>query len=84
MATQGKNIEEVWLSYRAKNPSIIDELFAGLMRSTVTCLGCKHDSVTYDPFYDLLLPIKGIKGDLVHCFERFLQKELLDKKSYGC
>ncbi len=81
---EGKDWRQVWEAWRDKTPCILDELFGGLLRSTVTCLGCKYESVTYDPFYDLQLPIKGVKGNIYAVLDAFLQKEFLDKKSYGC
>ena len=72
---EGKSIAEAWNIYRFSNPSVIDELFCGLLRSTVTCGGCGYESITYDPFYDLSLPIKGIKGDIYTCIDRFLSEE---------
>ncbi len=72
---EGKDAPKAWEIYRSFNPSVIDELFCGLLRSTVTCGGCGFKSVIYDPFYDLSLPIKGVRGDIYACIDRFLSEE---------
>ena len=40
-------------------PTIVDELFAGQLRSTIVCLTCGSVSCSYEPFLDLSLPIPG-------------------------
>ena len=44
--------------YFSAHTSIIDQTFAGLLKSQVKCLNCKNVSVTYDPFLDLSLHFK--------------------------
>ena len=41
--------------YFSCHDSIIDQTFAGLLKSQVTCHSCKNESITYDPFLDLSL-----------------------------
>ncbi|CAL1287370.1 unnamed protein product [Larinioides sclopetarius] len=36
---------------------VITDLFAGQLKSTLKCMTCNNDSITYDPFWDLSLPI---------------------------
>ncbi|KAI9105652.1 hypothetical protein DFS34DRAFT_21539 [Phlyctochytrium arcticum] len=46
-----------WNRYHTGNKSVIFDLFGGQLESTVTCLSCKHRSVTFDTYWDLSLPI---------------------------
>jgi ubiquitin C-terminal hydrolase len=38
--------------------SIVDEVFKGVLISSIQCLTCKHVSSVEEPFYDLSLPIE--------------------------
>ncbi|KAF1824961.1 cysteine proteinase [Dissoconium aciculare CBS 342.82] len=38
---------------------VIHQTFGGQLRSTVTCLTCRTTNVTFDPFMDLSLDVKG-------------------------
>jgi hypothetical protein len=46
-----------WTRYLKLNDSVITDMFAGQLQSTVECLTCGHRSSTYDPFLDLSVPI---------------------------
>jgi len=50
---------EQWQQHKARNHSVIVDLFHGQFRSTVTCPDpeCKNVSVTFDPFMSLSLPL---------------------------
>eukprot|EP01135_Chromosphaera_perkinsii_P012431 Nk52_evm42s2657 gene=Nk52_evmTU42s2657 len=79
-----------WNNYLQRDSSFITDIFLGQLKSTVECLTCKHQSVTFDPFWDLSLPIpsrfKGIKSalmggsecELLECFRQFTEEEILD------
>ncbi|KAF8325456.1 uncharacterized protein EI90DRAFT_3019088 [Cantharellus anzutake] len=43
--------------YQKRDDSIVVDLFQGLLKSTITCPGCSKESVTFDPFTTLSLPI---------------------------
>lgn len=81
---------DYWKIYREYNPSLIDNLFAGLMRSSVICHKCKYQSGilfitldTYDPFLDISLPIERRTRSLMQCFEIYFAKEEIDCE-YKC
>jgi len=76
------NYIEKWIEYRTKNNSFIDAMFTGLMRSTVECKKCKHNSITYDPFIDLNISINKYK-DLEKCLKQFFEYEKIDCE-YKC
>jgi ubiquitin carboxyl-terminal hydrolase 2 len=42
---------------RSWHDSTIDDLFGGLLQSTLQCQTCKRESHCFDPFFDLSLPI---------------------------
>lgn len=48
---------EAWSQHHARNQSVVIDLFYGQLKSKVSCLGCGHDSVRFDPFSLLSLPL---------------------------
>lgn len=49
--------KEAWNQHYARNESIVIDLFCGQLKSKVSCLACGHDSVRFDPFNVLNLPL---------------------------
>jgi ubiquitin C-terminal hydrolase len=49
--------QDAWTSYKRENDSIIVDLFHGIVRSTVSCDGCEHSSVKFEPFCCLQLEL---------------------------
>lgn len=49
--------EEAWHQHLARDHSIITDLFYGQLKSKVTCQTCGHESVRFDPFNLLSLPL---------------------------
>ena len=45
--------------YKQRFNSFIIDTFAGQLRSTLKCTTCHHESITFDPFWDLSVPIPG-------------------------
>lgn len=68
--------------------SVVTEIFGGQLSSRVTCMHCGHSSCTFDPFYDLSLPIPAGKTEecgLSDCLEAFTFEEVLDgEDAYWC
>lgn len=48
---------ESWKRYLMRNRSIIVDLFMGQYKSKVVCPDCKFESITFDPFSTVSLPI---------------------------
>lgn len=48
---------EAWHQHHSRNQSIVIDLFYGQLKSKVTCMSCGHDSVRFDPFSLLSLPL---------------------------
>lgn len=75
---------EAWKWYGMKDKSYVFDLFVGQLQSSLKCLECDHESLTYDPFWDLSLPISytptsfSVKTTLEDCLESFTKEEILD------
>ncbi|XP_046383033.1 ubiquitin carboxyl-terminal hydrolase 2-like [Ischnura elegans] len=71
---------EAWKRYLRMDNSKIVDIFVGQLKSTLQCTVCGHCSVTFDPFWDLSLPIPPRTGQvrLQQCFDLFTKEEVLD------
>lgn len=71
---------ESWRRYLRMDNSKIVDIFVGQLKSTLRCTHCGHCSVTFDPFWDLSLPIPQKAGPvkLSQCLEYFTREETLD------
>lgn len=79
--TDSQLADHRWNGYVAYDNSSIVDIFVGLLKSTLTCSVCDHKSVTFDPFWDLSLPLPRAKSsglNLQTCFAEFTQEEVLD------
>ncbi|GIY42901.1 ubiquitin carboxyl-terminal hydrolase 2 [Caerostris darwini] len=76
----GGDAFKTWRRYRDTDDSLIVDLFAGQLKSTLKCMTCNNDSITHDPFWDLSLPIpEGYRNSsLRQCFNLFSSPEILD------
>jgi len=52
-----KLAQKSWDTHKLRNDSPIVDLFTGLYKSTLVCPACHKVSVTFDPFFDLTLPL---------------------------
>jgi ubiquitin carboxyl-terminal hydrolase 19 len=59
--TEGRPDREVaaesWKVHKMRNDSIMVDLFQGQFKSTLVCQECNKESVTFDPFLSLSVPI---------------------------
>ncbi|VEL25379.1 unnamed protein product [Protopolystoma xenopodis] len=55
--SDNEKAELYWKRYLAMDNSAIADLFVGQLMSTLECTECKFKSTTFDPFWDLSLPI---------------------------
>ena len=71
---------EAWKRYIRRDDSHLVDLFVGQLKSTLRCTHCAHESVTFEPFWDLSLGIPARTGDvsLTECFDAFTKEETLD------
>jgi ubiquitin carboxyl-terminal hydrolase 4/11 len=49
--------DKSWEIYKARNDSVISDLFAGMYKSTVICPVCNKVSIIFDPFTNLTLQL---------------------------
>jgi len=54
--------DENWRIYKARNDSVITDLFAGMYKSTLKCPACGKVSIIFDPYNNLTLqlPVENI------------------------
>jgi ubiquitin carboxyl-terminal hydrolase 2/21 len=53
--------------------------FVGQLKSTLRCSQCDYESITFEPFWDISLPIPSRTDCSLHdCFESFTKEEILD------
>ncbi|XP_063545593.1 uncharacterized protein LOC134753599 [Cydia strobilella] len=71
---------EAWQRYLRMEDSRVGDIFVGQLKSTLRCTHCKADSVTFDPFWDLSLPIPSRTGNLKlqQCLQHFTKEEEMD------
>jgi len=69
--------EEDWGHWTKANNSIIQQLFYGQQKSTVSCDTCFEKSITFEPFSSLSLPLpsEGNKCTLSDCLQLYLNGE---------
>jgi len=48
---------EAWEDHKARNDSIVVDLFHGMFKSTTVCGKCRGVAVTFDPFQDVTVPL---------------------------
>jgi ubiquitin carboxyl-terminal hydrolase 8 len=72
------------VEYYSKEYSIISKLFLGLHTNIIECLECKSESITYEPYLVLSLPIEE-ESILEKCIKNFsMEEKLTDKNQYDC
>ena len=92
--------ERLWSKYLCMDNSPITDLFGGQLQSTVHCHKCKGNFTTYEPFWDLSLPIvkegkgglgawfsgKSIPTTIQDCLQAFTADEVLQvwASAYTC
>ncbi|XP_050522662.1 ubiquitin carboxyl-terminal hydrolase 15-like isoform X2 [Daktulosphaira vitifoliae] len=69
--------EEDWGHWTKDNNSIIQQLFYGQQKSSVSCNICSEKSITFEPFSSLSLPLpsEGNRCTLSDCLKLYLNGE---------
>ncbi|KAL8617510.1 hypothetical protein ACOMHN_064795 [Nucella lapillus] len=72
--------KEYWNAYLTRDNSRIVDIFVGQLKSELKFEDCGHRSVTFDPFWDLSLPIpkSGSDQSLDNCLRMFMKEEELE------
>jgi len=62
--------DKCWDIYKARNDSVITDIFAGMYKSTVVCPVCDKVSIIFDPFNNLTLqlPIENLWSKEIYFF----------------
>lgn len=60
--------------------SPMSDIFAGQLKSTLECTYCNYQSITFDMFWDLSIPLPRSKSStsVQECIQLFMSKEELD------
>lgn len=70
--------EKAWGEFIRNNRSIVLDLFYGQQKSTITCRVCGKESVTFEPFSNLSLPLPSKeKCRLQDCLTLYLAGEVI-------
>ncbi|XP_023243945.1 ubiquitin carboxyl-terminal hydrolase 2-like [Centruroides sculpturatus] len=77
--TESQKASESWRKYLKTDNSKIVDIFVGQLKSTLKCCHCGHTSVTFDPFWDLSIPISKSYSSvrLSECLNLFTNEEIL-------
>lgn len=72
--------KEYWNAYIHRDHSHIVDIFVGQLKSELKFTDCGHRSITFDPFWDLSLPIPKNQTDvsLDDCLKLFMREEELE------
>uniref|UniRef100_T1PDP0 Ubiquitin carboxyl-terminal hydrolase n=1 Tax=Musca domestica TaxID=7370 RepID=T1PDP0_MUSDO len=77
--SDNKKAELTWEWYSRLENSLIRDLFVGQLKSTLRCTTCGNTSVTFDPFWDLSVPLpSSSRCKLEACLDLFIREEVLD------
>ncbi|XP_049848137.1 uncharacterized protein LOC126311220 isoform X2 [Schistocerca gregaria] len=81
-----KKKEETNSCQKSSDPSFVEKMFRGEIRSTVKCLECELESHHDECFYDISLSIEREKNQELSCLlDQFVKKCLLCKsEKYKC
>jgi ubiquitin C-terminal hydrolase len=80
---------ESWRMHLHLNNSIIVDRCQGLLRSGITCLECQSESIKFDVFSSISLPVDTTKNlptlGLYDCIEKFMEEErLVGDNAWDC
>ncbi|KXS22063.1 UCH-domain-containing protein [Gonapodya prolifera JEL478] len=75
-----------WDVYKARNDSVVVDLFQGQFKSKVTCTVCDGVSVTFDPFMYIAVPVVETKEETkrVIVVGRISRETLGDEDTWFC
>ena len=71
------------LDQYSKETTPLNQILGGYLRSTVTCLACKYESITFQHFEDLPLDISRV-STLNEALSGYFARENLEECGYKC
>lgn len=71
------------MDQHSKETTPLNQILGGYLRSTVTCLACKHESITFQHFEDLSLDISRV-STLNDALGGYFARENLEECGYKC
>jgi ubiquitin carboxyl-terminal hydrolase 36/42 len=71
------------LDQYSKETTPLNQILGGYLRSTVTCLSCNHESITFQHFQDLPLDISRVAA-LSEAISGYFSRENLEECGYKC
>lgn len=71
------------MDQHSKETTPLNQILGGYLRSTVTCLACKHESITFQHFEDLSLDISRV-STLNEALGGYFARENLEECGYKC
>lgn len=79
-SSDSEKAAEYWNNYLRYDHSKIVEIFVGQLKSELKFDECGHRSVTFDPFWDLSLPVPKMRSecDITDCLSLFMKEEKLE------
>ncbi|DBA96007.1 TPA: hypothetical protein ACH3X1_001511 [Trebouxia sp. C0004] len=92
--TVSQQADEAWEYAHSRSSSVIQDIFAGQLQSTLECPACHALSHTFDEFMDLSLPLPQKSGHSLRggktctiqdCLNAFTETETLEEdEGYNC
>ncbi|CAG5871128.1 ubiquitin carboxyl-terminal hydrolase 2-like isoform 1-T2 [Menidia menidia] len=79
--TDAEKGRQMWNLYLQREDSKVVDLFAGQLKSCLTCTTCGFHSAMFDPFWDLSIPIAQRSSQevtLKDCLRLFTKEDVLD------
>ena len=67
--------KDVWRWMMSMEGSPIAKVFMGMFKCSRRCDVCSHISLTFDPYWDMGLPIAKVRSICVSKSQRFLKKQ---------
>lgn len=76
--TPSQLFEAVYERWKKMEDSPVYDVFQGWLRSTLVCCDCQRESISFEPFLDLALPLptSSFKVCLEDCLDTFMKAEV--------
>eukprot|EP00591_Stephanopyxis_turris_P004179 CAMPEP_0195513962 /NCGR_PEP_ID=MMETSP0794_2-20130614/5497_1 /TAXON_ID=515487 /ORGANISM="Stephanopyxis turris, Strain CCMP 815" /LENGTH=340 /DNA_ID=CAMNT_0040642101 /DNA_START=507 /DNA_END=1529 /DNA_ORIENTATION=+ len=72
---------ETWKRHLLRHDSVVVDDCQGMHRSHLTCPDCGHESLKFDVYSTISLPVLDSEGPLSDCLKQFTSMEQLDEEN---